>query len=100
MGATVLREQLSAFALKDTFNGDEFGLNYSMAPDVIVARERMPGKKKAKERISVLACANGDGSERIPLMIIASALKPRAFKKKTGKQWGFDYHANKKAWMA
>eukprot|EP00171_Calliarthron_tuberculosum_P006886 IDg6886t1 len=32
-------------------------------------------------------------------MFIGSAWKPRAFKKKTGKELGFDYHANKKSWM-
>ena len=35
----------------------------------------------------------------MPLMIIGNAHRPRAFKKKTGQELGFDYWSNKKAWM-
>ena len=94
-----IQREISRFSPKDTFNADEFGLNYRMAPDVTIAEERIPGRKKAKERLSVLACANEEGSERIPLMFIRTAWKPRAFKKKTGTEIGLEYHANNKGWM-
>lgn len=32
-------------------------------------------------------------------MVLGNALNPRVFEKKSGEQLGFDYHANKKAWM-
>ena len=32
-------------------------------------------------------------------MVIWRSFRPRGFKKKTGKELGFDFHANKKAWM-
>jgi len=57
------------------------------------------GHKKEKTRITCLACCNSDGTEKMPLMVIGSALNPRPFKKKSGQELGFDYHANKKAWM-
>lgn len=59
----------------------------------------MSGQKKTKERLSVLACTNEEGSERIPLMFIGTAWKPRVFKKKNGTELGLDYHANNKGWM-
>lgn len=42
---------------------------------------------------------NADGSEKLELMFIGTALRPRAFKKKYGHELGLDYYANKKAWM-
>ena len=84
---------------KDVFNADECGLFFSMAPDKTIAAEPLPGCKKAKERITFMPCANADGSEKFELMVIGHAWKPGVFKKKTGAELGFDYHANKKAWM-
>lgn len=87
------------YSLKDTFNADEFGLSYRMEPNTTIARERLLGRKKEKQRISVLACANGDGSKKFELIIIGSSWKPRSFKKKIGAEIGFDCRANRKAWM-
>ena len=70
-----------------------------MALDKTIVLERLPGRKKAKDRITVLPCSNADGIEKIELMIIGKALIPRVFKNKSGQELGLDYHANKKAWM-
>lgn len=43
-----LQRSLECFSHKETFNADEFGLNYRMAPDVTVAQQRIPGRKKFK----------------------------------------------------
>ena len=85
--------------MKGTFNAHEFGLNYRIVPGVKVATQRLPGRKKAKEHISVLSFTNAGESEKCEFMIIGSAWKPRPFKKKTGSEFGLDYHANKKAWI-
>lgn len=44
-----------------------------------------------KDRITLLVCANADGSEKVELMIIGTAKKPHPFKKKCGEELGFDY---------
>lgn len=59
-----------------------------MAPTTKVASERLPGRKKEKQRITVLACENSEGSEKYELMIIGNAHKPRAFRKRTGSDQG------------
>lgn len=51
----MLHEKLRRYALKDTFNGYYFGLNYRMDPDISVETERLPARKKGKERILALA---------------------------------------------
>lgn len=91
-----LQKLLKKYALEDIWNADEFGHQYQLAPDRPIALE---GRKKDRTRLTYLACANADGSERFPLMIIGKTLKPRPFKGMTGQQYGFDYWYNKKAWM-
>jgi len=94
-----IKAKISKYSLNDVFNADEFGHYFKMAPTRTIGRGAIPGRKKAKSRITYLACANIDGSEKFPLMIIGRSKRPRVFKKKTGQQLGFDYHNNKKAWM-
>lgn len=94
-----LQGKISQYEAKDVFNADECGLFYRMAPTQTIALERVQGRKKAKDRITVLPCSNMDGSEKIELLFIGTAAKPRAFKKKSGSELGFHYVANKKAWM-
>lgn len=83
----------------DVWNADEFGLFYRQPPSWTLANGPVSGFKKEKTRITLLACCNNDGSERMPLMIIGTAVRPRPFKGKFGSELGFDYHANRKAWM-
>ena len=70
-----------------------------MAPDKPIAERPLSGRKKDKTRITYLACANADGSERFPLMVVGKAERPRPFKKRYEHQLGFDYYSNGKAWM-
>lgn len=44
--------------------------------------------QKAENRLTFLACVNGDGSEKLPLIFIGQSLRPRVFKKKSG--WSQD----------
>lgn len=94
-----LKDRISLYDARDVFNADECGLFYKLSPDRTVAQSRPLGRKKMKDRITVLVCANANGSEKFELMFIGTAAKPRPFKKKSGKEHGLDYHSNKKAWM-
>ena len=59
----------------------------------------MAGKKKEKFSITLGFACNADGSEKLPVMYIGKAKKPRCFGKETTEQRGFYYRNNKKAWM-
>lgn len=72
---------------------------FKMAPDKTVGTGRLPGRKKAKEGITVLLCCNADSTEKYELTIVCRSFCPRVFKKKTRKELGFDFHAHKKVWM-
>ena len=55
------------------------------------------GGKRSKERVTVLLAANVTGTERLPLLVIGKAQKPRCFKNINNLP--VDYRANRKAWM-
>lgn len=94
-----LREKIAAYRPADVWNADETGLYYCMAPERTISEDVMEGRKKAKVRMTLLVCANATGTQKMPLMFIGQARRPRAFGRKTGQEHGFDYAFNKKAWM-
>ncbi|XP_030755003.1 jerky protein homolog-like [Sitophilus oryzae] len=55
-----------------------------------------PGRKSSKERITFLACTNGDGTQKLQLLIIGKAKNPRAFK---NKALPVEYVSSGNAWM-
>ena len=93
------REILARFLPQDRFNVDEAALLGFNVPDRGMATMTLSGVKKSKQRITILFECNADGSEKLPLFFIGKAAKPRCFQKKTGKELGFYYRNNKKAWM-
>ncbi|KAG0410349.1 hypothetical protein HPB47_012536 [Ixodes persulcatus] len=68
---------LERYDERDVFNADETGLFFSNA-----AAENSGGKQ-SKVRITVLLCANMDGSEKVPPLAIGKSATLRCFK---GKQ--------------
>lgn len=97
--STTLPHILQKYAPKDIFNADETGLFYKLLPNrsLVVKGEVCSGGKLSKDRLTVLPTANMDGSEKLPLLVIGKALKPRCFKGVTTLPC--TYVANKKAWM-
>ncbi len=65
-------KKLSMCAIHDVWNVDEFGLFYKLSPASTIRPERIPGRKKVKDRQTFLACLNGDGTEKFPVMIIGN----------------------------
>lgn len=94
-----LRSAIKDFKKKDVWTAHEFGLCYRMPPEKSSAMTKRPGHKSEYARLTFLACTNGDGSEKFPLMAVGKVPKPSSFKGKTGAEHGFDYVHNKKAWV-
>ncbi|KAF8812708.1 DDE-domain-containing protein, partial [Phlegmacium glaucopus] len=70
-----------------------------MAPDRGLSDHQQSGVKDKKIRLTYAFTSNADGSEKLPAFVIGKAAHPRAFQRKTGKQLGFYYRNNAKAWM-
>jgi hypothetical protein len=72
---------------------------FRMVPDCGLATKHESGVKGKKVRVTYAFTTNADGSEKLPPFIIGKAKNPCCFRKKTGKQLGFLYRNNTKAWM-
>ncbi len=94
-----IRAVVDAYTKKDVFNMDETGLCWRLQADNSLATHQLEGRKINKERITLVICANSNGSEKIPLTIIGKHLNPRCFKGINRDMLGARYHANAKAWM-
>lgn len=78
-----LGQMMEGYSYHQIFNCDETGLQYRLLPRktlVSLFEKRADGRKKAKERITVNACANVTGSIKLPLLFIGKAARPRSFK--------------------
>lgn len=81
------------------YNADESALFWKLLPDrtlVQVHEKAAPGRKVSKERVTFLACANGDGEHKLKMMVVGKSKNPRAFKNCT---LPVEYHSTKNAWM-
>ena len=79
---TVWTEILQEYEAKDIYNCDESGLFYRILPNRTLAfkGQKCAGGKMSKERISIMFCANMDGSDKVPLLCIGKSQKPRSFR--------------------
>ncbi|XP_044576156.1 tigger transposable element-derived protein 4-like [Cotesia glomerata] len=90
---------LKDYEPRDIFNADETGLFFKCLPDktLLFKDEKCHGGKHSKERLTVLLATNMTGTEKLKLLVLGKAKKPRCF---SGcKSLPVDYDANKKAWM-
>lgn len=90
---------MSRYEEKNVFNADETGLFFKCLPNKTFAfkNDQCKSGKHRKERLTIMFCANMDGSEKIKPLVIGKSKKPRCFK--NIKSLLLDYENNKKAWM-
>jgi hypothetical protein len=86
---------------ENVYNMDETGLffcllpRYSLLmPDEDISTTR--GKKKSKDRVSFIVCANAVGTHKIPYTLIGKA---KTFACIKDRQWPVPYFNQAKAWM-
>ncbi len=90
------------YALNQIFNADETGLWWRLMPSKSLVHfgEKQEKKfKKAKERVTIMGCANATGLCKLPLTFIHTSAKPRCFKKTDMSKLPVHYFSLKKAWM-
>ena len=94
-----LRQIARQYTLNDIFNADEFALYYTAAPSSRIGPAPLLGRKKSKERVTVLYCKNADGTDKLPPLIIGRLQNPRCFGNGGGAVHGIDYEGSGKCWM-
>ncbi|XP_078392928.1 nucleoside diphosphate kinase 6 isoform X1 [Cetorhinus maximus] len=95
----VLPQLLEGYGPQDIFNCDETGVFYRcVGCDMLASRGEDPfGHKEARERLSIMACCNMDGSEKCDLLVIGKSQNPRCFR--GVHHLPVIYRASKTAWM-
>lgn len=90
---------MNRYEEKDVFNADETGLFFKCLPNKTFAfkNDSCKNGKHSKERLTIMFCANMDGSEKIKPLVIGKSKKPRCFK--NIKSLPVNYENNRKAWM-
>jgi len=63
-----------------------------------LATQRLAGRKKNKERLSIALCTNADGSHKLDPLVIGKSAKPRCFKNINLANLPMVYRNNGKAW--
>lgn len=93
-------EILAEYVPSNIFNADETGLYFKGLPDRghVLASEKAEGCKVPKDRVTILVCANMDGSEKRRLLMIGKSKRPRYFPKDITKL-PLDYDNSANAWM-
>lgn len=94
-----LVELLSQYRPEDVYNADETGLFFRMTPNQTLATKPVKGKRKDKERITILLCTNATGTDKLKPLVIGKSANPRCLKNVRRENLGVKYEANKKAWM-
>lgn len=116
----VLLEKCSKYPLERIYNMDETGLFYRyefvtlylifqysyigydifrLEPDQSLATQRLAGRKKNKERLSIALCANANGTHKLNPLVIGKYANPRCFKNVQISNLPIMYRNNRKAWM-
>ncbi|XP_053885320.1 major centromere autoantigen B [Malaclemys terrapin pileata] len=91
---------LEKFSLADIYNADETGLYLKGLWDRGLGEknEKQEGGKASKDRVTVLVCANMDGSDKRPLVMIGTSKRPRCFPVDFRKL-PLNYVSSANAWM-
>nr|XP_032638787.1 tigger transposable element-derived protein 3-like [Chelonoidis abingdonii] len=74
----VLPSLLAGYSAENIFNADETGLLYRGYPG---RDPTLLSSKKAKDRVSVLCCANHAGTEKRRLLVVGKSRRPRCLPK-------------------
>ncbi|KAF1984698.1 DDE-domain-containing protein, partial [Aulographum hederae CBS 113979] len=84
---------------EDIFNMDETGLFWRATPSQGLTVKARPGRKRDKNRISIVCCVNFTGTRRFPLWVIGRSAKPHALRNVNIQSLGIAWRSNQKAWM-
>jgi hypothetical protein len=89
------------YDLENVYNMDETGLFFYLLPryNLLMLDEDISttrGKKKSKDRVSLVVCANTVGIHKIPCTLIGKSKAPTCIK---DRQWLVPYFNQAKAWM-
>lgn len=100
---TILPQIISGFEAKDVYNASEFGLLYRLQPneDYSSIRTLCETGALSDERITILICANCDGSDKKNLLIVGNLNEEEVINQSQDGlvHMSVTYKYNDKSWM-
>ncbi|CAF1281361.1 unnamed protein product [Adineta ricciae] len=92
---------LEGYHPANIYNCDETGLFFKLKPDrsLVLDTNDCKGGKKAKDRYTILLCANWAGMDKMKPVVIGKAAKPRCFKNMDITKLPVTWCYNRTAWM-
>jgi hypothetical protein len=96
-----LYDIITQYDPKNVYNMDETSLFFRLLPrySLLMPNEDISttrGKKKAKDQVSFIICANASRMHKIPYALIGKPKEPACIK---DRQWPIPYFNQTKAWM-
>ena len=98
-GFVALRARIVDYEAKDVYNLDETALYYWKPTTKTISTEPISGSKSDMKRLTVTGAANADGTEKLPLLLVGSAVKPRCFEMQSDESHGVQYKNTKNGWI-
>jgi hypothetical protein len=94
-------EKLGRYEACDIYNCDETALYWKCLPNRTLTQPvaQVEGRKRKTDRVTLLLCANADGSHKLKPLVIGKFANPRCFNNVDFQSFDVDYCANQKAWM-
>nr|CCA15961.1 peptidase putative [Albugo laibachii Nc14] len=90
---------ISLYDTKDIYNMDDNAYFYCPIPGKTISKNRIPGHKKIKKRLTVAVTSIADGSTKSPLLFVGTARHLRCFGGKSVEELGIQYAIAAKGWM-
>lgn len=85
---------LKVYAPGNIFHADKFGLFFNVMPDKTLSfkDETCHGEKLSKERLTILLCANSEGTVKLSPLVIGKSAKLRCFK--NAREYSSSYNSS------
>lgn len=94
-----LKDIIKNYDPRDVYNCDETGLYWRLEPEKTLASGPVHGKKKAKDRATILITCNSTGDDKLPLLFIYKYQNPRAIRRIDKAKLPVYYYWNSSSWM-
>ena len=96
-----LYDTIGEYEYDNVYNMDETGLFFRMLPKytLLMPNEDLTsvrGRKKSKDRVTIVVCSNASGSHKLPCAMIGKSKTPACINK---KEWPLVYFNQARAWM-
>ena len=94
-----LRNIIKVYNPRDVYNCDETALYWRVEPDKTLASGPVQGKKKSKDRATILITCNSTGDDKLPILFIYKYQNPRPLRHIDKANLPVYYFWNCSAWM-